>query len=429
MGLTKHLHISNWVSLDWRLCENGGNSKPLIFFTSWSISAGHRVWNAAEHFETGSVFCVQNMTGTSHLKGLLSPGRLLTWRFTRERLVLIQYKYWVLHNTCNIITLIFIKDKQSLASKNTCVYICSSERASVRFMPRSRRISMLHGCIWIIFRALRRVQIYIKRWKCIPPREACDKKPYWNSMREIFLFFSFFPCEDQKWVMGLWESISQTIVFLMPRILTAPIIQSKVKRTLYPWDGGGWKCLVKTVPHVDPPEGNGDGGSKMSVFLAFWTAIWMELYLSAPPYLWCIAEAKGRELMCRTLTASLSCFSNETPMPPSPRSALKHTLLVGPRAFFSPKRSTCRDPVKVRHRLPMISSLKSGQLASGRVWRIPKGVDSGKGENTCLNIDKRSGDYRRRARCFICNRNTARQSYSSERYTAVIIYKTPCHSV
>lgn len=239
MGLTKHLHISNWVSLDWRLCENGGNSKPLIFFTSWSISAGHRVWNAAEHFETGSVFCVQNMTGTSHLKGLLSPGRLLTWRFTRERLVLIQYKYWVLHNTCNIITLIFIKDKQSLASKNTCVYICSSERASVRFVPRSRRISMLHGCIWIIFKALRRVQIYIKRWKCIPPREACDKKPYWNSMREIFLFFSFFPCEDQKWVMGLWESISQTIVFLMPRILTAPIIQSKGKRTLYPWDGGG----------------------------------------------------------------------------------------------------------------------------------------------------------------------------------------------
>lgn len=239
MGLTKHLHISNWVSLDWRLCENGGNSKPLIFFTSRSISAGHRVWNAAEHFETGSVFCVQNMTGTSHLKGLLSPGRLLTWRFTRERLVLIQYKYWVLHNTCNIITLIFIKDKQSLASKNTCVYICSSERASVRFVPRSRRISMLHGCIWIIFKALRRVQIYIKRWKCIPPREACDKKPYWNSMREIFLFFSFFPCEDQKWVMGLWESISQTIVFLMPRILTAPIIQSKGKRTLYPWDGGG----------------------------------------------------------------------------------------------------------------------------------------------------------------------------------------------
>lgn len=77
----------------------------------------------------------------------------------------------------------------------------------------------------------------------------------------------------------------------------------------------------------------------------------------------------------------------------------------------------------------MISSLKSGQLASGRVWRIPKGVGSGEGENTCLNIDKRSGDYRRRARCFICNRNTARQSYSSERYTVVIIYKTPCHSV
>lgn len=173
--------------------------KPLILCTSRSLAAGHRVWNAAEHFETGSVFCVQNKTGTSHLKGLLSPGRLLTWRFTREHPALIQYKYQVLHNTCNIITLIFIKDKQSLASKNTCVYICSSERASVSVSLRSRRISTLQGCIWIIFEALTRVQIYIKRWKCIPPREACDKKPYWNSMREIFFFsFLFFSLRRPK---------------------------------------------------------------------------------------------------------------------------------------------------------------------------------------------------------------------------------------
>lgn len=146
------------------------------------------------------------------------------------------------------------------------------------------------------------------------------------------------------------------------------------------------------------------------------------------PLPWCIAEAKGHELVCRTLTASLSCFSNETPGQPSPRSP-SNTPPRRASRFLSPKQSTCQDPQKVRRRLPMISSLKSCQLASGPRVKNSKGRGRGRGENTFLNIDKRSGDYRRSARSFICNRNTACQSYSSERYTVVIIYKTPCRSV
>lgn len=40
------------------------------------------------------------------------------------------------------------------------------------------------------------------------------------SRKSMSFFFYFDPPKTKKWVVGLCESISQTIVFLMPSILT-----------------------------------------------------------------------------------------------------------------------------------------------------------------------------------------------------------------
>ena len=168
-----------------------------VFYFVVAFSRTSRL-NAAEHFETWSVFCVQNMTRMSHLKRSSKPRlpadvAVHTGTSRSDPMQIPSPAQYLQYHHFNIYqgqTIPGIEKTPVFTFVNLNGRRCASCFA-VDIYP----------CCMAVYesslKTLTRVQIYMKRWKCFPPREACDKKLYWNSMREVF-----FPAKTKS---GSWD--------------------------------------------------------------------------------------------------------------------------------------------------------------------------------------------------------------------------------
>ena len=264
----------------------------------------------------------------------------------QESCVVIQSKYFKvfwLHLQCDHF-LLFIKTTIAL-KMNSCKQSSESERRSHLHLLKQTGLSPLcallthqpshHYAEWLYRnyhfwkggekkREKRlAVHIYIKWWKCILDSDKAIQR---NSMRLFFL--SFFPCRLK---VGHW---------IIAKYFTNNCLLNASNLDCHAGSCEEKKQLVKKKKKMcqkikifgcdDAPfqrygvKGTSERTSLQTLvlvkclsthsplFSTAFKAVAGTLYLSALP-LDRSAKAKGQELMCHTLTASLSRFSNETP--------------------------------------------------------------------------------------------------------------------